>query len=123
MTEKEFKDNLAAALKEKERAMKREADPVNHPAHYGGRYETIDVIRDVLEAETDATIGYYIGNVIKYLCRYRKKGEPITDLKKAKKYLEWTIDRMEKLENEKKFRLDDITFRVDDGVYKGGGRC
>ena len=72
-------------------------DPVNHPKHYGGRFETIDVIRDILDPETDAQMGYYIGNVIKYLSRYRKKGEPKTDLEKAGVYLTWAIERLKEL--------------------------
>lgn len=74
-----------------------QSDPVNHPKHYGGKYETIDVIRDILEEETDARIGYYMGNVIKYISRYRKKGEPLQDLQKAQVYLGWAIKRMEEL--------------------------
>ena len=74
-----------------------EGDPVNHPKHYGGRFETIDVIRDILDPETDAQMGYFIGNVTKYLSRYRKKGEPKTDLEKARVYLTWAIERLKEL--------------------------
>ncbi|MBQ8933908.1 MAG: DUF3310 domain-containing protein [Lachnospiraceae bacterium] len=74
-----------------------QSDPVNHPQHYGGKYETIDVIRDILEAETDAKVGYYMGNVIKYVSRYRKKGNPVQDLQKAQVYLGWAIKRLEEL--------------------------
>ena len=73
-------------------------DPVNHPAHYGGKYETIDVIMDILEAEANAKIGYCIGNVIKYISRYRKKGQPLQDLKKARVYLGWAIEQLEDTE-------------------------
>lgn len=75
-----------------------QSDPVHHPSHYGGKYETIDVIRDILEAETDAEVGYYMGNVIKYVSRYRKKGDPVQDLEKAQVYLGWAIKRLEELE-------------------------
>ena len=71
-------------------------DPVNHPKHYDGKYETIDVIRDILQPEKDAVLGYYIGNVIKYISRYRKKGQPLQDLQKARVYLDWAVKRLEK---------------------------
>ena len=38
--------------------------------------------------------GYCLGNVIKYISRYRFKGG-IEDLKKADVYLKWAIERME----------------------------
>lgn len=87
----QFEDELARIHKN---------DPVNHPAHYGGKYETIDVIRDILQPETDAEVGYYIGNVVKYISRYRKKGQPLQDLKKAKVYLSWAIRRLEEKDEE-----------------------
>ena len=82
----QFEDELARIHKN---------DLVHHPAHYGGKYETIDVIRDILQPETDAEVGYYIGNVVKYISRYRKKGQPLQDLKKASVYLNWAIKRLE----------------------------
>lgn len=82
---------------EEELARIHKSDPVNHPQHYGGKYETIDVIRDILETETDAKVGYYIGNVIKYISRYRKKGNPVQDLQKAQVYLGWAVKRLEEL--------------------------
>lgn len=42
---------------------------------------------------------YFEGNVIKYVCRWREKGG-VTDLKKAKKYLEKMIDMRVKKEND-----------------------
>lgn len=39
-------------------------------------------------------IGYFEGNVIKYVCRYQKKNG-IEDLKKAKHYLEMLISKVE----------------------------
>ena len=62
-------------------------DPVNSPPHYtAGGIETIDFI----EAKD---FNYRLGNVIKYVSRAGKKvdGDPITDLEKAKWYLEREI--------------------------------
>ena len=61
-------------------------DNVNSPAHYKyGKKETIDVIRDCMTG--DEYHGYLKGNVLKYVSRYKFKGEPLQDLEKAQWYL------------------------------------
>ena len=61
-------------------------DPVNLPAHYRtGNIECMDYIKDMMSPE--AYCGYLLGNVTKYLHRYRFKGKPQEDLKKAMWYL------------------------------------
>jgi hypothetical protein len=61
-------------------------DNVNSPAHYKhGKKETIDVIRDCMTS--DEYHGYLKGNVLKYVSRYKFKGEPLEDLEKAQWYL------------------------------------
>lgn len=63
------------------------SDNVRHPSHYADKQiEVIDYIRDTLSGE--GFIDYCIGNVIKYVSRWRKKGG-IEDLEKAEVYLEW----------------------------------
>ena len=47
--------------------------------------ETIDVIRDCMTS--DEYHGYLKGNVLKYVSRYKFKGEPLEDLQKANWYL------------------------------------
>ena len=60
-------------------------DLVNHPAHYkSGGIETIDFI----EAKD---LNYRLGNVVKYVSRAGKKGDPIQDLEKAAWYLQREI--------------------------------
>lgn len=72
-------------------------DNVNHPSHYtDGQIEVIDYIRDKLKA--DQFVGYCLGNVLKYVSRYDKKGAPAEDLKKARVYLGWAIERLEEEE-------------------------
>ena len=69
-------------------------DNVHAPAHYtAGDIETIDYIRDKLSKEQ--FIGYCVGNVLKYVSRYRLKGGK-EDLEKAQIYLKWAIERMDK---------------------------
>ena len=64
---------------------------VIRPSHYTDKQiEVIDYIRDTLTKEE--YIGYCIGNVIKYVSRWRKKGG-IEDLEKARVYLNWAIER------------------------------
>lgn len=60
-------------------------DNINHPSHYTvGGIETVDYIKAKLTKEQFE--GYCIGNVIKYVSRYRYKGG-VEDLKKARWYL------------------------------------
>jgi hypothetical protein len=64
-------------------------DPVNHPVHYTrGKIEVLDFI-------LDQNFGYLAGQVIKYLSRYRWKGTPLEDLKKAQFYLNQLIEKLE----------------------------
>ena len=66
-------------------------DNVNSPEHYlKGKKETIDVIKDCMT--DDEYHGYLKGNVLKYISRYKFKGEPLEDLKKA----QWYLDRLVK---------------------------
>ena len=63
---------------------------VSHPAHYQGEIECIDAI-----AATGNAKGFCIGNVIKYVWRWERKGG-IEDLRKAQFYLNWLISYLEK---------------------------
>lgn len=68
-------------------------DNVNHPSHYThGKIETIDKIEDVLGLE--GFQAYCVGNAIKYLDRYKLKNG-FEDIKKAKRYLEFYIEKTE----------------------------
>jgi len=62
-------------------------DEIDHPKHYNqGKIEVIDFLEDQL-------LDFRLANVIKYICRYRYKGTPLKDLKKAQwylnRYIEW----------------------------------
>jgi len=60
-------------------------DNVKQPYHYrGGDLETWDAI-------TGLNLGYLEGNVVKYVSRYKLKGEPLQDLLKARAYLDKII--------------------------------
>lgn len=67
-------------------------DMVNHPSHYTyGRFEAIDVIKDALGELFE---GFLVGNVLKYVLRYRFKNG-VEDLKKARWYLDRLISEKE----------------------------
>lgn len=71
----------------------KQKDNVNHPSHYTfGKIEVMDYIEDKLsDVECE---GYFVGNIIKYVSRFRKKNG-IEDLKKAQWYLNRLISNME----------------------------
>lgn len=77
-------------------------DVVNNPKHYNQHgiecIQAIEASMDPLEFQ-----GYLKGNTLKYLWRFRNKGKPVEDLKKAQWYLNLLIEK------------------VGDNVYSGGG--
>ena len=67
-------------------------EKVVHPSHYNmTNRETIETIKDVTGAEFG---GFLVGNIIKYVGRYKFKSG-VEDLKKAKFYLERLIKEVE----------------------------
>jgi hypothetical protein len=67
-----------------------EEDPVNKPEHY--QYSPIQPI-DVIDAwELD----FYLGSVIKYISRFKKKGKPLEDLEKALWFLNKELEILRK---------------------------
>lgn len=77
-----------------------ENDLVNHPTHYKTKngLEAIDVI----DAFTDGLNGSEAtntGNILKYMCRWKKKNG-LTDLRKARWYLNRLIEQIEAKEQE-----------------------
>lgn len=74
-------------------------DMVNHPPHYQSEtgLEVIDVI-EAFTADLTGVEAVCTGNVLKYICRWKKKNG-LEDLKKTKWYLERLIKHVEKLEN------------------------
>ena len=73
-------------------------DKVDHPSHYTqGKFETIEVIEEFTQGYEDSYVGYCVGNVIKYLARAPHKHDtPVEDLRKAAKYLEFALAKLEK---------------------------
>ena len=68
-------------------------DTVNHPAHYtSGGVECIKAI-DAAVYDLQGIEAVYVGNIIKYTWRYRKKNG-IEDMKKARWYLGALINKL-----------------------------
>jgi hypothetical protein len=64
-------------------------DPVDHPTHYNhGKIEAITFIED-------QQLDFHLGNVVKYICRAKHKGNEYQDLLKALWYLERHIKNLE----------------------------
>lgn len=62
---------------------------INHPKHYNqGTIEPITFIED-------QSLGFHLGNVVKYICRSKYKGNEYEDLLKALWYLERHIQNVE----------------------------
>jgi len=57
-----------------------------NPSHYDfpGGVQVIDITKH---------LDFLAGNVVKYVCRAGRKGDRMTDLLKAKQYLEWLIEK------------------------------
>lgn len=73
-----------------------EEQPIK-PNHYKleNGMEVIDIIKLAVENENKQFNSFLIGNIIKYLFRFRKKNG-LEDLKKAQNYLERLIKEVEK---------------------------
>lgn len=66
-------------------------DEVNSPSHYKqGKIEVIDFLED-------QKLNFHLGNVVKYICRAPHKGSVLTDLRKARWYLDRQIAILEKV--------------------------
>ena len=57
-----------------------------NPSHYDfpGGVQVIDITKH---------LDFLAGNVVKYVCRAGRKGDRVTDLLKAKRYLDWLIEK------------------------------
>lgn len=93
---------------------------VSHPSHYQtDNFEVIDIIEEFTKnlSGIEATD---TGNVIKYILRWDKKGNPIQDLEKAQWYLTHLIDHMVMMEDinsdleSEEINIDDLEDLMED---------
>lgn len=79
--EKEVQRVLGRIEELNETSKNKKPDMVNSPSHYNtGKIE-------VIEAIDDWKLGFYEGQVVKYVARAKHKGNEIENLKKAQWYL------------------------------------
>lgn len=65
------------------------SEAVNHPKHYGGEDNPMEVIKIINHYD----LNFELGNVLKYLIRADKKGNRKQDLQKALWYLQHEINK------------------------------
>ena len=87
-THQDMEAQETSKLSELQRAiLNANKEMVNHPDHYqGNKMEVIDIIEDY-------SLGFSLGNAIKYILRADKKGNKKQDLKKAIWYLERELSK------------------------------
>ncbi len=69
------------------------SDRTNPEYYKKGGFETIDLIKDIIEDYPDMFLGYLVSNIIKYIMRFQYKGRPEEDLKKAIWYINKAAER------------------------------
>ena len=76
-------------------------DNVNHPNHYQNiaGVEAIDILNDVVK-DLPGKQAAMLWNTLKYLLRFQNKNG-LEDLKKAQNYLQWLIDDIEAVKEDK----------------------
>jgi hypothetical protein len=73
-------------------------DLVNNPNHYRqSSTETIDIIKSAMTAEEFH--GYLKGACMKYMSRYKYKGNAVQDLEKAEWYLKRLIKEVKDMKS------------------------
>lgn len=73
-------------------------DLVNNPPHYtAGEIECKDAIKSALVSCTDGYTASCLGHVIKYVWRFKLKGNPIQDLEKSVFWLNEALDRQKEI--------------------------
>ena len=84
--------------------MTNKKEMVSHPDHYqsGKGLEVIDVIEAFTE-DLSGVEAFDTGNIIKYVCRWNKKENPIQDLKKVVWYTQHLITHLENKGEYKKY--------------------
>ena len=65
------------------------SEAVNHPKHYGGEHNPLEVIKII----NHYNLNFELGNVLKYVLRADKKGNRKQDLQKALWYLQHEINK------------------------------
>lgn len=62
------------------------SDMIHHPDHYTWKGIECKKVIEIMTRGLSGAEAYYMGNIIKYLYRYQKKGTLYSDLAKAEEY-------------------------------------
>lgn len=74
------------------------SDMIHHPDHYTWKGTECKKVIELMTRGLAGAEAYYMGNIIKYLYRYPKKGTLETDLAKAAQYMAFLKEYFEKKE-------------------------
>lgn len=74
------------------------SDMIHHPDHYTWKGTECKKVIELMTRGLSGAEAYYMGNIIKYLYRYPKKGTLETDLAKAAQYMEFLKEHFAKKE-------------------------
>jgi hypothetical protein len=71
------------------------SDPVNHPSHYTSSPARCACGRTIECIDVAEHMGFCLGNAVKYIWRAGLKSDALTDLRKARWYIDREISRLE----------------------------
>ena len=83
----------------KEKKVENTENPAISPSYYESENIKLrEVLDQNLSRISDGAVAFYIGNALKYLWRWdRKEKNPTQDLEKAKKYIEFAVNRINEI--------------------------
>lgn len=96
----------------KEEGMVEEDNPISPSYYESDKIKLREVLDQNLSRVKDGTLAFYLGNTWKYLWRWDRKENPIQDLNKAKKYIEFAVDRLEEINSEEKSTDNETIDRI-----------
>lgn len=76
------------------------SDMIHHPDHYTWKGVECKTVIQLMTVGLMGVEAYYIGNIVKYLYRYPKKGTLLQDLRKAREYIDMLIGYFEAKEHD-----------------------
>lgn len=89
-----------------------EDNPISPSYYESDNIKLRDVLDQNLSRVKDGTLAFYLGNTWKYLWRWDRKENPIQDLNKAKKYIEFSVDRLKEINSKEKNEDNETPDRV-----------
>ena len=67
----------------------------NHYYHNGiMAWDIIDIIMNYYGDDVDGSLGFYLGNIFKYLLRFKYKDQAKSDLEKVKVYIDRIMETL-----------------------------